>query len=75
MFITLTIGTAIIILTICVVLLCVRVIFKKDGHFPNTHIDSSPALREQGIYCARTQDRQAARHKNLAERMKEMNIN
>ncbi|RRD60006.1 hypothetical protein EII40_08330 [Tannerella forsythia] len=75
MFITLTIGTAIIILAICVVLLCVRVILKRDGHFPNTHIDSSPALREQGIYCARTQDRQAARHKNLAERMKEMNIN
>lgn len=73
--ITLTIGTTIIILALCLGLLCVKLIFKKNGRFPDTHIDSSPDLRKKGIYCARTQDRQAGRRRNLTEQMKMMNIN
>ena len=60
---------AILILISCMVLLCVRVILKKDGRFPDTHVDSSPALRKKGIACARTQDWQASHRKNLADRM------
>ena len=66
---------AILILISCMVLLCVRVILKKDGRFPDTHVDSSPALRKRGIACARTQDWQASYRKNLADRMEEMMIN
>lgn len=66
---------AILILISCMVLLCMRVILKKDGRFPDTHVDSSPALRKKGIACARTQDWQASHRKNLADRMEEMMIN
>ena len=66
---------AILILISCMVLLCVRVILKKDGRFPDTHVDSSPALRKKGIASARTQDWQASHRKNLADRMEEMMIN
>ena len=66
---------AILILISCMVLLCVRVILKKDGRFPDTHVDSSLALRKKGIACARTQDWQASHRKNLADRMEEMMIN
>jgi hypothetical protein len=65
----------IIILIICMVLLCVKVLLKKNGRFPNTHVDSSPALRKKGIACARTQDWQASHRKNLADLMGEMMSN
>ncbi|MEG1728451.1 MAG: hypothetical protein RR280_02765 [Bacteroidaceae bacterium] len=44
-----------LIIAICIGLLCVKMFF---GHktFVSTHVDSSPALRKKGIYCARTQD-------------------
>ena len=65
----------IIILIICMALFCVRSLLEKNGRFPNTHVDSSPALRKKGIACARTQDRQASHQKNLADRMGEMMSN
>ena len=45
-----TLLITIIILVICVVLLSVKVIFKKNGRFPNTHIEGNAALRKKGIY-------------------------
>jgi len=50
-------------------------VLKKNGRFPNTHVDSSPALRKKGIACARTQDWQASHRKNLADLMGEMMSN
>lgn len=61
----------IILLIFCMLLLCVKVIWKKNGRFPDTHVDSSPALRKKGIACARTQDWQASHRKNLADLMTE----
>ncbi|WP_277464398.1 hypothetical protein [Parabacteroides sp. PF5-6] len=60
-----------IIIVICVALLAIKVIVKKGGEFPNTHVSGNKALREKGISCTKTQQRQAERHKNLEERMKE----
>jgi hypothetical protein len=40
---------------------------KKGGTFPNLHLEGNKALRDKGIYCIRTQDREAARQKNLFE--------
>ena len=42
-----TLLITVIILVICVVLLSVKVIFKKGGKFPNTHIEGNAALREK----------------------------
>ena len=69
MFTTLLIT--VIILVICVVLLSVKVILKKGGNFPNTHVGGNKALREKGIYCAKTQDREQSQHKTLKDRLKE----
>ena len=66
-----TLLITVIILVICVVLLSVKVLFKKGGRFPNTHIDGNRALGKKGIHCAKTQDREDAKQKNLYDRLKE----
>lgn len=48
-----------IILLISVLLLGLRVFFVKGGKFPNIHIGGIKALRDKGINCATTQDREA----------------
>ena len=48
-----------IILAICIVFLCVNIIFKRKGEFPKTHVSSSKAMRKRGIGCAQSQDRMA----------------
>ena len=56
---------SVIILLICVFLLCVKIIFKKNGKFPNTHIGGNPALRKKGIKCAQAQDYDAQLETNF----------
>ncbi|MDR2968579.1 MAG: hypothetical protein LBV32_03120 [Tannerellaceae bacterium] len=60
-----------VIILICVALLAIKVIVKKDGEFPNTHVGGNKALGEKGIYCVKTQQRLAGMRKNLEERLKE----
>jgi len=48
-----------VIVLIAVFLLGFKVWLFKDGKFPNIHIGSSKALRDQGISCATTQDAEA----------------
>ncbi|MDR1723066.1 MAG: hypothetical protein LBR84_03900 [Tannerella sp.] len=60
---------SVIILLICVTLLCIKMIFKKNGRFPDTHVESSPALRSRGITCARSQDFEAGLRLTLADRL------
>lgn len=57
---------ATIILTIAVVALamlffCVRILLKKDGRFSSQHIGENKKMRDNGITCATSQDRQAQR--------------
>ncbi len=61
----------VIILVICTLLLSVKVLLKKGGEFPNTHIGGNKALGKKGIHCAKTQHREALKQKNLEERLKE----
>jgi len=42
---------------IAIAALAVRILFKRGGKFPNTHVSGNKHLRELGIYCAQTQDR------------------
>lgn len=55
----------------CVLLLSVKVLFKKGGKFPNTHIEGNKALAKKGIYCAKTEDRIQHNRKVLADLLKE----
>lgn len=52
----------VIILAICIALMCVRIIFKKNGRFVSSHVSSSKAMRDRGVTCVQSQDREA-RHK------------
>ncbi len=54
-----TILISVLIVAICVALMAVSIICKKDGRFPNTHVSGSKALRQKGIGCVQAQDREA----------------
>lgn len=62
---------SVIILLICFVLFCVRIIIKKDGKFPHTHVGGHPAFVKKGIKCAQAQDFEAGIRMNLFERIEE----
>lgn len=49
----------VLIIAICIALLSVKVIFKKNGRFSSQHIHDNEALRRQGIHCVLDQDREA----------------
>lgn len=49
----------VLIIAICIALLSVKVIFKKNGRFSSQHIHDNEALRSQGIHCVLDQDREA----------------
>ena len=51
------------LLLLAVVLLSVRILFVKNGRFRSMHISDSKAMRERGIGCVQSQDREA-RHKH-----------
>lgn len=54
-----TILITMLIVAICIALLSVKILFKKNGRFPNTHISGSKAMRKRGIGCVQSQDREA----------------
>ena len=42
-------------------LLCVRVVIRKNGKFSSQHISENKRMKQDGIHCATSQDRQARR--------------
>ncbi len=42
-------------------LLCVRVLIKRNGQFSSEHISENKRMRQDGIHCATSQDREARR--------------
>ena len=52
------------ILAIAMLLLCVKVIFKKGGRFESQHIHDSKAMRDRGIHCVIDQDREERKHQS-----------
>ena len=54
-----TILITMLIVAICIALLSVKILFKKNGRFPNTHVSGSKAMRKRGIGCVQSQDRAA----------------
>ncbi len=65
-----TILITVLIVAISMALFSVKILFKKNGKFPNTHVSGNKALRQKGIGCAQSQDYEA-RQRNphaIAER-------
>lgn len=57
--------------SVCVLLLCIGVLLRRDGKFRSLHIGQSPAMRSQGIHCVQSMDhmmRKENPHK-VAERL------
>lgn len=54
----LTLGVSLVILLIAVMAMAFRPLFLKKK-FPNIHIGGNKALKERGITCATSQDREA----------------
>ncbi|MBQ2808281.1 MAG: hypothetical protein IKJ61_03340 [Bacteroidaceae bacterium] len=54
-----TILFALLIIAISFVLLAITIIIKKNGRFPNIHIGGNKNMRQRGIKCAQSQDRDA----------------
>lgn len=54
-----TLLITVLIIAICITLLCVKVIFKKNGKFSSQHIHDSKAMKDRGIHCVMDQDREA----------------
>ena len=50
---------SIVLVLIAVALLGVRIYFFKNKRFPSLHIGEQKALKDKGIDCATSQDRQA----------------
>ncbi|MBU3854168.1 MAG: hypothetical protein H9789_10225 [Candidatus Paraprevotella stercoravium] len=46
-----------IIVAVCMALLAIKILVKKNGRFPNTHIGHSAAMRKRGINCVQSMDR------------------
>lgn len=48
-----------LIIAIAIALLCVKLLFRKNGEFTSMHIHDSEAMKKRGIKCVMDQDRQA----------------
>jgi hypothetical protein len=66
-----------VLLVIGILLLGFRIFFIKGGVFPNIHIGGNKALKEKGIECATSQDRNAQKESKIqtANQMVENMIN
>lgn len=50
---------SVIIVAFCVFFMCIQIIFKKHGRFPNTHVSGSKEMRKRGVTCVQSQDKAA----------------
>lgn len=54
-----TILISLLIVAVCFALLGIRMLLQKGGLFPNGHVSGNKALRDKGINCVQSQDREA----------------
>ncbi|MBP6064464.1 hypothetical protein [Bacteroides sp.] len=54
-----TILITLLIVAICLALLGIRMLLIKGGRFPNGHVSGNKTLRDKGISCVQSQDREA----------------
>ncbi len=50
---------SVVLLLVGVLILGLKIFFVKGGEFPNIHIGGSKELKDRGVSCATTQDRDA----------------
>lgn len=55
---------ALILIALCLVGLCFNIIFRKNGHFPDTEIESNENMKKMGIKCAKAEEMELWGKKN-----------
>ncbi|WP_016778237.1 hypothetical protein [Anaerophaga thermohalophila] len=48
---------SVVLMAVITALMAIRILLKKNGHFPNTHIGGNKNMARRGIFCASTQDK------------------
>ena len=66
------IAIVIMLVGTSVVLLSIRMIFKKNSKFSSQHISENKRMREDGIHCTTSQDRAARRNKTTKIDVRQM---
>ncbi|MDR2859524.1 MAG: hypothetical protein LBV64_03925 [Mediterranea sp.] len=61
-----TLLITLLIVAIAVLLLGIKIIVLKDGKFPNGHVSGNKALRDKGISCVQSQDKEARKKQCLS---------
>lgn len=67
----LSLLAALVVVALAVLLLGVRMLLRRGGEFPQTHIHDNQALKKKGIGCARLQMEKEAFAPNLKERVQQ----
>lgn len=70
-----TILITLLIVAICLALLGIRMLFVKGGKFPNGHVSGNKALRDKGITCVQSQDREARQKRGISIDEQEKTLN
>ena len=70
-----TILITMLIVAICIALLSVKILFQKNGRFPNTHVSGSNAMRKRGIGCVQKVNPHAIAERRRPETETEKTIN
>lgn len=55
-----------LIIAIGMAFLCVKLFFRKDGHFSSQHIHDNEEMKKRGIHCVMDQDREMRRQSTFA---------
>ena len=55
---------ALVLVALCVVGLCFNIIFRKNGRFPDTEIESNENMKRLGIRCAKAEEMELWGRKN-----------
>lgn len=63
---------SVVLLGLGVLGMCVRIVLKKNGTFHSQDVGQSQAMRERGVGCTRSQDRQAQRGNPLKLKVNEL---
>lgn len=59
---------ALLLIGLCVFGLCFNIIFRKNGHFPETDVGSNKEMRKRGLICAKEDELKMWRKKQTAEK-------
>lgn len=54
--------------------MAMKIVFKRGGKFPNTHVGANKHLKKNGVYCATTQDKIAQRDARKELQFKKLNV-